>query len=41
MMLTPWGPSAVLTGGAGVAAPALSCTLTTAAIFFLLGAAIS
>src|SRR5215472_4922376 len=41
MMLTPCGPSAVPTGGAGVAAPALSCTLTTAAIFFFLGAAIS
>src|SRR5262244_3992836 len=39
MMLTPCGPSAVPTGGAGVAAPALSCTLTTAAIFFFLGAA--
>src|SRR5215813_1753700 len=38
MMLTPCGPRAVPTGGAGVAAPALSCTLTTAAIFFLLGA---
>src|SRR6516225_9095319 len=38
MMLTPCGPSAVPTGGAGVAAPAFSCTLTTAAIFFFLGA---
>src|SRR4051812_4488342 len=37
MMLTPWGPSAVPTGGAGVAAPAWSCTLTSAAIFFLGG----
>src|SRR5579859_2724977 len=37
MMLTPCGPSAVPTGGAGVAAPAGSCTLTTALIFFLLG----
>src|SRR5438045_9749529 len=37
MMLTPCGPSAVPTGGAGVAAPACSCTLTTAATFFLLG----
>src|ERR1700721_3406827 len=37
MMLTPCGPSAVPTGGAGVAAPACSCTLTTAAIFFFLG----
>src|ERR1700733_4516701 len=38
MMLTPCGPRAVPTGGAGVAAPAFSCTLTTATIFFLLGA---
>src|SRR6266568_6691141 len=38
MILTPCGPSAVPTGGAGVAAPAFSCTLTTAAIFFFLGA---
>src|ERR1700722_178996 len=38
MMLTPCGPSAVPTGGAGVAAPAFSWTLTTAAIFFFLGA---
>src|SRR6478672_2082626 len=37
MMFTPWGPSAVPTGGAGVAAPACSCTLTSAAIFFLGG----
>src|SRR3954454_567975 len=37
MMLTPWGPSAVPTGGAGVAAPACSCTLTRAANFFLGG----
>src|SRR6187401_3063032 len=37
MMLTPWGPRAVPTGGAGVAAPAWSCTLTSAAIFFLGG----
>src|SRR3982751_6839543 len=37
MMLTPWGPSAVPTGGAGVAAPACSWTLTSAAIFFLGG----
>src|SRR5215813_12309292 len=37
MMLTPCGPSAVPTGGAGVAAPAGSCTFTTAASFFLLG----
>src|SRR6185437_6792485 len=39
MMLTPWGPSAVPTGGAGVAAPACSCTLTSAAIFFFGGIA--
>src|SRR5215510_9029763 len=38
MMLTPCGPSAVPTGGAGVAAPAFSWTFTTAAIFFFLGA---
>src|SRR4051812_9451475 len=37
MMLTPCGPRAVPTGGAGVAAPACSCTLTRAAIFFFLG----
>src|SRR3954468_17803246 len=37
MMLRPCGPRAVHTGGAGVAAPALSCTLTTAEIFFFLG----
>src|SRR5919112_6413638 len=37
MMFTPWGPSAVPTGGAGVAAPAWRCTLTSAAIFFFGG----
>src|SRR6267154_3784226 len=37
MMFTPCGPSAVPTGGAGVAWPAGSCTLTTAASLFLLG----
>src|SRR5690242_13965175 len=37
MMLTPCGPRAVPTGGAGVAWPACSCTLTTALIFFFLG----
>src|SRR5215472_13333157 len=37
MMFTPCGPSAVPTGGAGVAWAAGSCTLTTAASFFLLG----
>src|SRR3954454_10449022 len=33
MMLTPWGPSAVPTGGAGVAAPAGHCSFTIALIF--------
>src|SRR5918999_3976689 len=37
MMLTPCGPSAVPTGGAGVACPACSWTLTMAATLFLLG----
>src|SRR5580658_3066462 len=37
MMFTPCGPSAVPTGGAGVAWPAGSCTLTSAASLFLLG----
>src|SRR3954447_8196154 len=37
MMFTPCGPRAVPTGGAGVAAPAWSCTLTSAAILFLGG----
>src|SRR5580658_5437119 len=37
MMFTPCGPSAVPTGGAGVAWPAGSWTLTTAASLFLLG----
>src|SRR4249919_1698263 len=37
MMLTPWGPRAVPTGGAGVAAPAFKAILTSAATFFLLG----
>src|SRR6476620_3514445 len=41
MMLTPCGPRAVPTGGAGVAAPACSCTLTSAAIFFLGGISFS
>src|SRR5579862_5513591 len=35
MVWTPWGPSAVPTGGAGVAEPASSWILTTARIFFL------
>src|SRR6187402_1138572 len=39
MMFTPCGPSAVPTGGAGVAAPAFSATLTRAATFFLGGIA--
>src|SRR6202022_3448779 len=34
MMFTPWGPSAVPTGGAGVALPAGSSILRTARIFF-------
>src|SRR5437764_4834111 len=33
MMLTPCGPSAVPTGGAGVAFPAAICNLTTACTF--------
>src|SRR4051794_609593 len=37
MMFTPCGPSAVPTGGAGVAAPAFSATLTSAATFLLAG----
>jgi hypothetical protein len=37
MMLTPWGPRAVPTGGAGVAEPAFRATLTSAATFFLGG----
>src|SRR5690242_20689515 len=41
MMLTPCGPRAVPTGGAGVAPPAWSCTLTSAAIFFLGGIPLS
>src|SRR5215471_15414336 len=35
MMLTPWGPSAVPTGGAGVALPAGSSIFSTARTFFL------
>src|SRR5258708_1761906 len=34
IMLTPCGPSAVPTGGAGVAFPAGICSLTCAVIFF-------
>src|SRR5215211_1780014 len=41
MMFTPCGPRAVPTGGAGVAAPAWSCTLTSAAIFFFGGIPLS
>src|SRR5205085_11963098 len=37
VMFTPCGPRAVPTGGAGVAWPACSWTLTTAEIFFFLG----
>src|ERR1035437_6690667 len=37
MMLTTCGPTAVPTGGRGVAAPGLSATLTRAATFFLAG----
>src|SRR3981081_4495592 len=34
MMLMPWGPSAVPTGGAGVALPASSSIFSTARTFF-------
>src|SRR5947208_3200448 len=37
MMFTPWGPSAVPTGGAGVACPAGTCSFTTAAIGLAIG----
>src|ERR1700691_6563862 len=40
MMLTPCGPRAVPTGGAGVAAPAGNCTLTMVLSFFLGGMAV-
>ena len=33
-MLMPWGPSAVPTGGAGVALPAGSWSVSTVRIFF-------
>src|SRR5438270_9730996 len=36
MMLIPWGPKAVPTGGAGVARPACSSSFNTVRIFFLL-----
>src|SRR6516164_6235097 len=34
MMFTPWGPSAVPTGGAGVALPAGNCSLMVVCTFF-------
>src|SRR5271155_3751368 len=34
MMFKPWGPSAVPTGGAGVALPAGNCNLMVVCIFF-------
>src|SRR5271157_5008800 len=34
MMFTPWGPSAVPTGGAGVAFPACNCNLIVVCTFF-------
>src|SRR5580692_3568960 len=37
MVWTPWGPSAVPTGGAGVADPASSWIFTTASTFFFGG----
>src|SRR5271166_6483645 len=40
MVWTPWGPSAVPTGGAGVADPASSWIFTTASTFFF-GAIVS
>jgi hypothetical protein len=33
-MFKPWGPSAVPTGGAGVALPAGNCNLIVVCIFF-------
>ena len=41
MMFTPCWPRAVPTGGAGVAAPALICRVTTAMTFFLVFGAMS
>src|SRR3954451_20854285 len=41
MMLTPWGPSAVPSGGAGVAAPAGHCSLTNALIFFAIASPVT
>src|ERR687897_2564883 len=41
MMLTPCGPSAVPTGGAGVAAPAGHCNFTIALIFFAISSPVA
>src|SRR3954466_15310975 len=41
MMFTPWGPRAVPTGGAGVAAPAGHCSLTIALIFFAISSPVA
>src|SRR3954471_23508839 len=41
MILTPCGPSAVPTGGAGVAFPAAICSLTIACTFFAMIASLS
>jgi hypothetical protein len=41
MMLTPWGPSAVPTGGAGFAAPAGHWSFTIAVIFFAIQPSVS
>src|SRR5215208_6469268 len=41
MMLTPWGPRAVPTGGAGVAAPAGTCSLTMALIFLAISSPVA
>src|SRR6266581_3965681 len=41
MMFTPWGPSAVPTGGAGVACPAGTCSLTIAVTGLAIGSSIS
>jgi hypothetical protein len=39
-MLTPWGPSAVPTGGAGVAFPAAIWSFTIACTFFAIVASL-